>query len=87
MFTSALRQGFRRVAVASNTPATQRGFATVGAKVAKSDNARKALVAGAGLTLAVAALQQREVSLSELDIFAIIVCSEENTKNNYGGFS
>ncbi|CAJ1962258.1 unnamed protein product [Cylindrotheca closterium] len=58
MFTSALRQGFRRVA--NNTTTAQRGFATVGAKVAKSDNARKALVAGAGLTLAVAALQQRE---------------------------
>mmetsp|Transcript_27497 Transcript_27497/g.66789 ORF Transcript_27497/g.66789 Transcript_27497/m.66789 type:complete len:312 (+) Transcript_27497:72-1007(+) len=56
MFTSAVRQSIRRVA----STTARRGFATAGAKVAKSDNARRAVVAGAGLTLAVAALQQRE---------------------------
>ena len=58
MFHSAVRQTIRRAATATS----KRGFASVSAKVAKSDNARRALVAGAGLSLAVAALQQSEVS-------------------------
>jgi len=57
MLTSTFRHSVRRVAATANA---QRGFASVTTKVAKSDNARKAFVAGAGLTLAVAALQQRE---------------------------
>ena len=59
MLTSTVRQSLRRVAA---TATSQRGFASVGAKVAKSDNARMGFVAAAGLTVAVAALQQREVS-------------------------
>lgn len=60
MLTSTFRHSVRRVAATANA---QRGFASVTTKVAKSDNARKAFVAGAGLTLAVAALQQSKVSL------------------------
>jgi len=57
MISSAARHSFRRVVSSS-----QRGFASVGAKAMKGDNAaaRKGLVAAASLTLAVAAIQQRE---------------------------
>ena len=58
MFHSAVRQSCRRVA----SSASRRAFSTTGGKVAKNENARKALVATAGLSLAVAALQTREVS-------------------------
>jgi hypothetical protein len=58
MISSAFRQGARRVAAASS----RRGFSSAAANVAKNENARKALFATAGLSLAVAALQQREVS-------------------------
>ena len=60
MLSSAFRTSIRRVA----TTTSQRTFASVGAKVTKNDNARRAFVAGAGLTLAVAALSQQEVSVS-----------------------
>jgi hypothetical protein len=58
MISSAFRQGARRVAATSS----RRGFSSAATNVAKNENARKALFATAGLSLAVAGLLQREVS-------------------------
>ena len=56
--TNALRMAGRRVA----STASRRTFSAAASSATKNDNARKALLATAGLTLAVAALQEREVS-------------------------
>eukprot|EP00980_Cylindrotheca_fusiformis_P010944 scaffold2499_cov125-Cylindrotheca_fusiformis.AAC.35 len=64
MFSSTFRQGARRVA--STFSHSGRGFSSAAANVTKNQNARKALFATAGLSLAVAALQQREEKTQNL---------------------
>ena len=60
ILSSAVRMAGRRLAANAGS---RRVFSAAAASTAKNDNARKTLVATAGgLTLAVAALQQREVS-------------------------
>jgi hypothetical protein len=55
--SSTFRMAGRRLA----TTGSRRAFSAVTTSAVKSDNARNALMVTAGLSLAVAALQQREV--------------------------
>jgi hypothetical protein len=59
--TTAFRTAGRRIA----TTASRRGFSSVVVNAAKNDNARRVLLATAGLSLAVAALHEREVRSNE----------------------
>lgn len=56
--STAFRVAGRRLA----TTGSRRTFSAAATSAAKSDNARKALMVTAGLSLAVATLQQREVN-------------------------
>jgi hypothetical protein len=70
--STAFRMAGRRMA----TSASRKTFSTAAAaaNTAKSDNARKALLATAGLSIAVAALQQREVCYVPVE--RVVKCQE-----------
>merc|ERR1711935_610047 len=67
--------------------ASRRAFASVGAKAMRGDDtaARKGLVAAASLTLAVAAIQQREDKTQNLDLFGTKNAAKQ-IENKFGTY-